>query len=198
MKADNNKSSEIIAGVDEVGRGCLCYDVVVAAVILDPKQKINNLCDSKKISTKRRQELAIEIKKKALAYSIVHISNEVIDSINILQASLLGMKMAVEELTIIPSMVLVDGNKIPDITLPVKAVVKAIVKGDNLIPAISAASIIAKVDRDAEMIKLHELYPKYGFDKHKGYPTKFHKQAIQQYGILDFYRKSYKPVKELL
>ncbi len=199
MKADiNNKSSQIIAGVDEVGRGCLCYDVVVAAVILDPKQKINNLCDSKKISAKRRQELAIEIKEKALAYSIVHIDSEVIDSINILQASLLGMKRAVEELTIVPNRVFVDGNKIPDITLPVKVVVKAIVKGDDLIPAISAASIIAKVERDAQMLKLHELYPKYGFDKHKGYPTKLHQQAIKQYGLLDFYRKSYKPVKALL
>jgi ribonuclease HII len=190
----NPHLTELIAGVDEVGRGCLCYDVVVAAVILDPQKKISHLCDSKKISAKRRQELAIEIKEKALAYSIVHIDCKVIDSINILQASLLGMKKAVEELSIIPDRVLVDGNKIPDLTLPVEA----IIKGDNLIPAISAASIIAKVERDADMLKLHSLYPQYGFDKHKGYPTKLHRQAIKQYGILDFYRKSYKPVKALL
>lgn len=187
-------SSSLIAGVDEVGRGCLCYDVVVAAVILDPKKMISGLCDSKVLTAKRREALAIEIKSKALAYSIVHIDSKIIDAINILQASLLGMKKAVEQLTITPDQVLVDGNKIPDIKYPVQA----IVKGDSLIPAISAASIIAKVDRDEAMLKLHELYPQYAYNKHKGYPTKLHLQLIKRFGILDFYRKSYKPVKKLI
>jgi ribonuclease HII len=196
MKTNSMSSlvTELIAGVDEVGRGCLCYDVVVAAVILDDNKPIEGLCDSKVLSAKRREELALLIKEKALAYSIVHIDSQVIDQINILQASLLGMKKAVEQLPIVPNQVLVDGNKIPELTIPVKA----IVKGDKLIPAISAASIIAKVDRDKAMLKLHEKYPQYGFDKHKGYPTKFHMDAIKQYGILDFYRKTYKPVQKLI
>jgi len=187
-------SSGLIAGVDEVGRGCICYDVVVAAVILNPKQPINGLCDSKVISAKRREELAKLIKSKALAYSIVHIDSNTIDKINILQATLLGMKRAVEQLSIIPEKVLVDGNKTPDIKLPVEA----IVKGDSLIPAISAASILAKVDRDNAMLQLHQQYPQYSFDKHKGYPTKLHLQLIKEFGIKEFYRKSYKPVKALL
>jgi len=187
-------SANLIAGVDEVGRGCLCYDVVIAAVILDPKKNINGLCDSKTLSAKRREELAIIIKSNALAYSIVHINSQTIDQINILQATLLGMKKAVEQLPITPDQVLVDGNKTPDIKLPVQA----IIKGDSLIPAISAASIIAKVDRDQAMLTLHKQYPQYAFDKHKGYPTKLHLQLIKKLGLLDFYRKSYKPVKQLL
>ncbi|MFK5894453.1 MAG: ribonuclease HII [Pseudomonadota bacterium] len=184
----------LVAGVDEVGRGCLCYDVVVAAVILDPKNPIKGLCDSKVLTAKRRNELAVLIKEKALSYAIVHIDSQIIDQINILQASLLGMKRAVEELSIVPDQVLVDGNKTPEIALPVKA----IVKGDSLIPAISAASILAKVDRDQAMLKLHNKYPQYAFDKHKGYPTKLHLQSIKRYGILDFYRKSYKPVQRII
>ncbi|MFK5984153.1 MAG: ribonuclease HII [Pseudomonadota bacterium] len=184
----------IIAGVDEVGRGCLCYDVVVAAVILDAENPIDGLCDSKVLSAKRREQLALIIKQKALAYAIVAIDSNKIDEINILQASLLGMKLAVERLTIRPDKVLVDGNKTPDVNIAVEA----IVKGDSLIPAISAASILAKVERDQKMLKLHDLYPQYGFNKHKGYPTKGHLIAIKKHGILDFYRKSYKPVRELL
>ncbi len=184
----------LIAGVDEVGRGCLCYDVVIAAVILDPKENIMGLCDSKTISAKRREELALVIKEKALAFSIIHINHNVIDEINILQATLLGMKKSVEELAIVPWKVQVDGNKTPDINIPVEA----IIKGDSLIPAISAASILAKVERDRDMLALHEQYPQYAFNKHKGYPTKAHLLAIKEHGILDFYRKTYKPVRDIL
>jgi ribonuclease HII len=195
ISKDNTLSSaQLIAGVDEVGRGCLCYDVVIAAVILDPQKEIKGLCDSKILSAKRREELALVIKSEALAYSIVHINSKTIDQINILQATLLGMKKAVEQLPITPDKVLVDGNKTPDIKLPVQA----IIKGDNLIPAISAASIIAKVDRDQAMLKLHQQYPQYAFDKHKGYPTKLHLQLINKLGLLNFYRKSYKPVIKLM
>jgi len=185
---------KVIAGVDEVGRGCLCYDVVIAAVILDPLKPIDGLCDSKKLSEKRRNKLSIQIKENALAYKIIHIDSKKIDEINILHATLLGMKKAVEELSIAPEKVLVDGNRTPNIAFPVEA----IIKGDNLIPEISAASIIAKVDRDNAMIELNKKYPQYHFDKHKGYPTKLHLEMIKRHGVLDFYRRSYKPVRDVL
>jgi len=187
---------KLLAGVDEVGRGPLAGDVVAAAVILDPEYPIMGLADSKKLSEKRREALAIEIKSKALAWSVTRASVSEIDSLNILQASLLAMKRAVESLAIQPEHVLVDGNKLPRWHYSSQA----IVQGDSLIPAISAASILAKVQRDSEMLELDKLFPGYGLAEHKGYPTRKHMEALEQRGIPDtgVYRHSYAPVKKLL
>ena len=185
---------KFIAGVDEAGRGPLVGSVVAAAVILDPLNPIEGLNDSKKLTEKKRNLLAPEIREKALAWSVVSVDENEIDRINILQASLLAMKRAVESLDQVPDMVLVDGNKCPDITHKVEA----IVKGDSKVAAISAASILAKVDRDQQMFELHEQYPQYGFDKHKGYPTKVHMELLNQHGPCPLHRKSFGPVKKLL
>lgn len=184
----------LVAGVDEVGRGPLAGPVVAAAVILDPLRPIEGLMDSKKLSVKRREELSAIIKQQALAWSIGRAEVEEIDRINILQASLLAMQRAVESLATQPQMALVDGNKLPDLKCPAEA----IIKGDSLVPAISAASIIAKVARDKEMLELDEQYPGYGLAKHKGYPTKVHLQALKELGVSPIHRVSYRPVKELL
>ena len=183
-----------IAGVDEAGRGPLVGSVVAAAVILDPQNPIDGLNDSKKLSEKKRNTLALEIRQKALAWSVVSVDEKEIDRINILQASLLAMKRAVESLDQLPDFVLVDGNKCPDLNIEVEA----IVKGDSKVAAIAAASILAKVDRDQQMFDLHEQYPQYGFDKHKGYPTKVHMELLIQHGPCPLHRKSYAPVKKLL
>lgn len=185
---------KFIAGVDEAGRGPLVGSVVAAAVILDPQNPIEGLNDSKKLSEKKRNSLAIEIREKALAWSVSSVDEKEIDRINILQASLLAMKRAVESLSQSPDMVLVDGNKCPDISYKVEA----IVKGDSKVAAISAASILAKVDRDRQMVELHEQYPQYGFDRHKGYPTKVHMELLNQHGPCPLHRKSFSPVKKLL
>ena len=186
----------LLAGVDEVGRGPLAGDVVAAAVILDPSNPIAGLADSKKLSERKRDALAIEIKQKALAWSVTRASVAEIDSLNILQASLLAMKRAVESLAIQPEHVLVDGNKLPRWHYSSQA----IVQGDSLIPAISAASILAKVQRDSEMIALDKKFPGYGLAAHKGYPTKQHITALEKFGIPDIslYRHSYAPVKKIL
>ncbi len=184
----------LIAGVDEVGRGPLAGPVFAAAVILDPDKPIEGLMDSKQLSEKKREQLSATIKQRALAWSIGRAEVEDIDSINILQASLLAMKRAVEGLAIRPEMVLVDGNKLPDLDCPAEA----IVKGDSKVPVISAASIIAKVARDHEMLELDGQYPGYGLAKHKGYPTKLHLQALEELGVSPIHRTSYKPVKRLL
>lgn len=185
----------IFAGCDEAGRGPLVGSVVAAAVILDPNYKILGLNDSKKLSEKKRLVLFDEIIKHALSYSISEATYEEIDKLNILNASLLAMKRAIEGLSIKPHMVLIDGNKVPkDLLIPAQSVVK----GDALVEEISAASILAKVTRDQELIKLDKEYPEYGFAKHKGYPTKDHLAAIEKYGILDCYRKTYGPVKHIL
>jgi len=184
----------IFAGVDEAGRGCICGDVVVAAVILDPSKKIIGLNDSKKITENKRKILFDEIIEKSLAFSIKYINSKTIDKLNILQASLVGMKKAVEGLKVKPKIVYVDGNHAPQLNMPVVKVIK----GDQLIQSISAASILAKVARDQQMIDLHEKYPQYGYQSHKGYPTKFHLEKLSQYGILDCYRKTYKPIRELI
>jgi len=187
---------KLLAGVDEVGRGPLAGDVVAAAVILDPENPIMGLADSKKLTEKKREALAIEIKNKALAWSITRASVSEIDNLNILQASLLAMKRAVESLAIQPEHVLVDGNKLPRWHYSSQA----IVQGDSLIPAISAASILAKVQRDSEMLELDKRFPGYGLAEHKGYPTKKHLEALERYGIpeLSLYRRSYAPVKKML
>jgi ribonuclease HII len=187
-------NNEIMAGVDEVGRGPLAGPVIAAAVILNPESPILGLMDSKKISEKKRNILAIEIQEKAMAWAIGRAEHDEIDSINILQASLLAMKRAVESLSIEPGLVLVDGLYCPDIIFKVEA----IIKGDSKIAAISAASIIAKVARDSEMIALDSQYPGYGFSRHKGYPTKMHVDALKELGVSSIHRKSFAPVKQLL
>lgn len=188
------QSIELLAGCDEVGRGPLVGDVVSAAVILDPKSPIDGLADSKKLTEKKRNFLYQEILNKALSVSIGRASPEEIDDINILHASMLSMKRAIEGLKIEPQHALVDGNRCPDISYPCSA----IVKGDSKVAAISAASIVAKVVRDKEMIELHNKHPEYGFDGHKGYPTKQHMQALEKHGPLTEHRKSFKPVSKLL
>lgn len=188
------RSDGLIAGVDEVGRGPLAGDVVAAAVILDPAHPIEGLADSKKLSEKKREQLAAVIKVKALAWSVARASVREIDELNILQASLLAMKRAVESLAVQPQHVLVDGNRLPRWHYSAEA----IVQGDSRVPAISAASILAKVQRDAEMILLDRQYPGYGLADHKGYPTAKHLAAIERLGVVEIYRRSYAPVKKLL
>ena len=188
---------QIICGVDEAGRGPLAGSVYAAAVILDVNNPIIGLADSKKLSEKKRDFLSGEIKTKALAWGIASCTCQEIDEINILQASLLAMKRAIEamqaQFNITPSLVQVDGNKCPKISLPCEA----IVKGDSKVQAISAASILAKVARDAELYELDKIYPQYGFAKHKGYPTALHLLALQTHGICPQHRLSYAPVKVL-
>lgn len=180
-----------IAGVDEVGRGPLVGAVVAAAVILDPRQPIDGLTDSKKLSERQRERLAPVIREKALCWAIGRAEAAEIDEINILQASLLAMQRAVAALSMQPEHVQVDGNRCPHLPCSVEA----IVKGDLTVPAISAASIIAKVARDHEMIMLDERYPEYGFARHKGYPTREHLQALQNHGVIDEHRRSFSPVR---
>jgi ribonuclease HII len=184
----------LIAGVDEAGRGPLAGPVVVAAVILDTKIRIDGLDDSKRLTARRREYLFPLICEQALAWSIVEVDVEEIDDRNILQATLWGMKTAVENLSPVPQRVLIDGNKAPD--LP--GDVRTIVQGDRLEPAISAASILAKVSRDNTMQKLHRQYPEYGFDRHKGYPTASHLQLLEQHGPCPIHRRSFAPVRRLL
>ena len=183
-----------IAGVDEVGRGCLAGPVVAAAVILDPNRPIKGLRDSKKLSAKKRDELAQEIKEKALAWSVAAMGPEVIDKINILQATLQAMKAAVEKLPVEPDFVQVDGNKLPKW----KWLSEAVVKGDDKVEWISAASIIAKTTRDGYMCKIAELYPQYGFEHHVGYGTAEHIKALKAYGPTPIHRKTFAPVREVI
>jgi len=184
-----------IAGVDEAGRGPLVGSVVAAAVILDPNNPIQGLNDSKKLSEKKREKLFIEIQEKALAWAIAEASAAEIDKHNILQASLLAMRRAVEALSIQPEHVLVDGNKIPQ---GLAMSCDAVVGGDALHPEISAASILAKVTRDRQMVEMDQKYPQFGFAKHKGYPTKAHFEAIALHGVIDEHRRSFGPVKKVL
>jgi ribonuclease HII len=184
----------IICGVDEAGRGPLAGPVYAAAVILDAAHPIAGLADSKKLSEKRRDALAVEIKQHAAAWAIAEASVEEIDSLNILRASLLAMKRAVQALTVLPQEVWTDGLYCPDTGLPSRA----IVKGDSTIPAISAASILAKTARDEIMLRLHDQYPQYGFAVHKGYPTAVHLAALREHGVSDIHRRSFRPVRELL
>ncbi|WP_439287469.1 ribonuclease HII [Lonepinella sp. BR2357] len=185
---------ELIAGVDEVGRGPLVGAVVTAAVILDPHQPIDGLTDSKKLSEKKRLLLAEEIKQKALAWALGRAEPEEIDELNILHATMLAMQRAVKSLKIPPHFVLVDGNRIPDLPMPAQAVVK----GDSLVAEISAASILAKVARDQEMVELDRQFPQYEFAKHKGYPTKAHLEKLAEFGVLPQYRCSFSPVRHIL
>src|SRR5699024_9924109 len=188
-------NAKLIAGVDEVGRGPLVGAVVTAAVILDTERPITGLADSKKLSEKKRLLLAEEIKEKALAWSLGRAEATEIDQLNILQATMLAMCRAVQGLHIQPDFVLIDGNRIP---AALNIAAQAVVKGDSLVAEISAASILAKVARDQEMLLLHQKYPKYGFDRHKGYPTKLHLEALEKYGILSEHRQSFAPVKKYI
>ena len=188
-----------IAGVDEVGRGPLVGDVVTAAVILDPDNPIEGLMDSKKLSEKKRTLLAQEIKEKAISWSVGRASPEEIDTLNILHATMLAMQRAVQGLDVSPDYVLVDGNRTPAFANAHGSInSQAVVKGDDRVVEISAASIVAKVTRDEEMIALDKLHPEYGFAKHKGYPTKVHLEKIIELGVLDCYRQSFKPVARVL
>ena len=184
----------LIAGVDEVGRGPLAGPVIAAAVIPDPARLITGLADSKKLSPVRREQLAVEIRAKVLAWALGRAEVEEIDRINILQASLLAMQRAVAALSIAPEQVLVDGNRCPALACPCKA----IVKGDVTVPAIGAASILAKVARDAELRQLHDRYPQYDFTRHKGYPTTVHLEALRRYGPCPEHRRSFAPVAAAL
>jgi len=184
----------LTAGVDEAGRGPLAGAVVAAAVILDPRKPIAGLADSKQLSPRRRERLYDDICAKALALCIAEASVEEIDALNILQATLLAMRRAVEGLRLVPRQVLVDGNRLPVLTMPATA----IVGGDARVPAISAASILAKVHRDRQCLALHDAWPHYGFALHKGYPTAAHLSALRQHGACPAHRRSFGPVRAVL
>jgi len=189
-----SKGHKLIAGCDEVGRGPLAGPVVAAAVILDPFNPIEGLNDSKKLSEKKRLELSKEIIKKAIDYKITYIYPKEIDEINIYQASKKAMITSINSLQVLPSFILSDAMPLNEIDIPHLS----IIKGDTKSATIAAASIIAKVERDNYMIELGKKYPMYGFEKHKGYPTKAHLEALRKYGVLDIYRKTYKPVYDLI
>ena len=195
--ATSTKSSRqphLIAGVDEVGRGPLAGAVVAAAVILNPKKPIDGLLDSKLLDEEKREALDKLIRKRAMSFCIAEASVQEIDEINILHASMLAMKRAIEGLGLAPNLVLVDGNRCPDIKYPCQA----IVKGDQHVQSISAASIIAKVYRDRQMVELHQKHPEFGFDRHKGYPTAQHRAAIMQFGVTPLHRQSFAPVRNAI
>jgi ribonuclease HII len=188
-------AARLICGVDEAGRGPLAGPVCAAAVVFEPGRRAPaGIADSKVLSARERERLADVIKKKALAWSVAWASVEEIDSLNILQASLLAMRRAVESLSILPDEVLLDGTYCP--VLSVSA--RAIVDGDAKVKVIAAASILAKTARDAEMCRLHQCFPQYGFDEHKGYPTRAHLRALRRHGVCEVYRRSFRPVRLLL
>ncbi|UJP06047.1 MAG: ribonuclease HII [Nitrosomonas sp.] len=184
----------MICGVDEAGRGPLAGPVYAACVVLDPAHVIDGLADSKQLSAAQRDTLALKIKQYATAWAIASATVQEIDRLNILQASLLAMQRAVDSLPFVPKLALIDGKHSPHL----RCSVQTIVSGDRLIPAISAASILAKTARDAEMQRLHSIYPIYGFDRHKGYPTKVHLAVLQQHGACEIHRQSFAPVKTVI
>jgi ribonuclease HII len=188
------EKSEVICGVDEAGRGPLAGPVFAAAVILDPAKPIHGLRDSKKLTEARREALAIQIKRDALAWSVAQCSEAEIDAFNILQATMLAMRRAIESLSTMPTLALIDGNRCPVCMVRTEA----IVKGDDKVPAISAASILAKTARDAALAELHRQYPNYAFDQHKGYPTALHLELLKKHGVSPAHRKSYAPIRALL
>lgn len=184
----------LICGVDEAGRGPLAGPVYAAAVVLDATRPIAGLADSKILSEKRRTALAESIRTRALAWAVAFATVEEIDRLNILRASLLAMRRAVEQLSLTPTEVLVDGLHCPEIDLRVRA----IIGGDATVAAISAASILAKTGRDAEMLRLHDRFPQYGFDRHKGYPTPEHLDALRRHGVCEIHRRTFAPVRKML
>jgi len=184
----------LVCGVDEAGRGPLAGPVFAAAAVLDPARPITGLADSKILSEKRRMALADAIRTRALAWAVAFATVEEIDRLNILRASLLAMRRALERLSLTPTEVLVDGRYCPEMNLPIRA----IVRGDATVAAISAASILAKTGRDAEMRRLHDRFPQYGFDRHKGYPTPAHLDALRRHGVCEVHRRSFAPVRRIL
>ena len=200
MKQEHNlslfddHSAEVMCGVDEAGRGPLAGPVFAAAVILDPARPIAGLRDSKKLNEAQRDALALQIREHALAWCIAQSSEQEIDDINILQATMLAMRRAVEGLKVQPTLALIDGNRCP--VMAVRS--EAIIKGDDKVTAISAASILAKTARDAALMELHKIYPQYAFDQHKGYPTALHLERLREHGVSPVHRKSYAPVRALL
>jgi ribonuclease HII len=189
-----NRPRRLVCGIDEAGRGPLAGPVVAAAVILDPRRRIAGLADSKAIQPARRETLAVQIREAALAWAIGRAEVEEIDGLNILQATLLAMQRAVAALHPAPAMALIDGNRCPQLPIPARA----IVQGDARVPCISAASILAKTERDAHMRLLHAQFPHYGFALHKGYPTAAHIAALRVHGVSEVHRRSFHPVCELL
>ncbi|MEN4921343.1 ribonuclease HII [Achromobacter spanius] len=181
----------LTAGVDEAGRGPLAGEVYAAAVILDPARPIDGLADSKALTAARREALALQIKEHAMAWFIASATVAEIDSLNILRATMLAMQRAVQGLAMMPQLALVDGNQAPKLSCTVQTVVK----GDALVPAISAASILAKTARDADLLRLHALYPQYAFDQHKGYGTALHLQRLREHGPCAEHRRSFAPIK---
>jgi ribonuclease HII len=187
-------SGFLACGVDEAGRGPIAGPVYAAAVLLDRRRHIAGLDDSKRLSERRRIDLARLIRERALAWAVASASVEEIDRLNILAATLLAMRRAIEGLTVVPDRVLVDGLHCPEVGIPSRA----IIGGDAKVPAISAASILAKTERDAEMLRLHERFPQYGLDRHKGYPTRAHLSALRKNGACEIYRRTFKPVRDIL
>ncbi len=194
MSETITKNQYLIAGVDEVGRGPLAGAVVAAAVILNPKRPIEGLLDSKMLNEQKRVQLDAKIRQHALDFCIAEATVEEIDTINILHASMLAMQRAIDGLSVRANLVLVDGNRCPPCTIACQA----IVKGDQRVQSISAASIIAKIARDNMMVALHERHPEFGFDRHKGYPTAQHRAAIARFGVLPEHRRSFGPVRNAL
>ena len=189
----HRRHQNLCAGVDEAGRGPLAGPVVVSAVVLDPTKRIQGLKDSKQLTAKRREVLAPRIKQKALAWAVVYVDANTVDELNILQATLCGMTRSVELLGLIPDEVFVDGNRVPELTVPATA----IVAGDSKVRAISAASILAKTARDAYMEKLDPKYPEFGFAQHKGYPTREHLEILRRLGPTPEHRRSFAPVRNV-
>lgn len=186
----------LVAGVDEAGRGPLAGPVVAAAVVLDPRAPVNGLADSKKLTAKRRDELAYEIKEHALAWSVAWADPAEIDAINILAATMLAMRRAILGLVVMPNRVLIDGNRLPDLRFEQMTIAgEAIIGGDDLIPAISAASIVAKTTRDSMMVALDKIYPRYEFARHKGYGTDVHREKLREFGPCCEHRRTFAPVR---
>ena len=192
---DEYPIAKLVAGVDEAGRGPLAGSVVAAAVILDVRHPIVGLTDSKKLSAARREALEVEIKRHARAWAVAEASHIEVDEINILQASMLAMKRALLALALKPGQVLIDGNRLPELD---GYRMRAIVRGDSLEPCISAASILAKTYRDRQMLELDRRYPEYQFARHKGYPTRLHREMLKKHGVSPAHRRSFGPVRELL
>ena len=190
----SGNAGRIVAGVDEAGRGPLAGPVVAAAVILDPAIRIEGLADSKRLSAGRRAQLDLEIRERALSFAVARVGADVIDAVNILRATMQAMREAVDELDPSPDEVLVDGNRCPALPYPARAVVR----GDASVAAISAASIVAKVARDREMIEMDRRYPEYGFARHKGYGTRAHQDALLRFGPSPIHRASFAPVRSAL
>ncbi len=189
-----NLPSFLEAGVDEAGRGPLAGPVVVAAVILPANYELESLDDSKRLSAVKRERLAPQIEAQAIAFAVEFVEVDEIDRVNILQATLNGMKRAVEKLDPAPHRAMIDGNRAPQLSCEVKTVIG----GDRLIASISAASVLAKVYRDRLMLSMHELYPEYGFDRHKGYPTALHLNRLKQFGPCAIHRRSFAPVRRAI